>query len=58
MRSFTFLHSSKMGAHSARPLTNICISSSFGVVKFCSLREEGRRDWEGKIKNVVRMKHV
>ena len=37
------------------------ISGSFGVVKFCSLRlrGEGRRDFEGRLKNGVRMKsHV
>ena len=34
------------------------ISDSFWVVKFCSLRGEGRRGWEGKIKNGVRMKHM
>ena len=32
------------------------ISGSFGVVKFCSLRGEGRRGWEGILKNGVRMK--
>ena len=30
---------------------------SFGV-KFCSLRGEGRRGWEGRVKNGVRMKHM
>ena len=30
----------------------------FGVVKFCSLRGEGRRGWEGLLKNGVRMKHL
>ena len=34
------------------------ISGSVGVVKFCSLRGEGRRDLESKIKNGVRMKHI
>ena len=34
------------------------ISGSFGVVKFCSLRGEGRRGWEGRLKNGVRMKHM
>ena len=29
---------------------------SFGVVKFCSLRGEGRRGREGELKNGVRMK--
>ena len=31
---------------------------SFGVVKFCSLRGEDRRGWEGWLKNGVRMKHM
>ena len=31
---------------------------SFGVVQFCSLRGEGRRGWEGRLKNGVRMKHM
>ena len=30
----------------------------FGNVKFCSLRGEGRRDWERRLKNGVRMKHM
>ena len=29
---------------------------SFGVVKFCGLRGEGRRGSEGRLKNGVRMK--
>ena len=29
-----------------------------GVVKFCSLRVEGRMDWEVRFKNGVRMKHM
>ena len=29
-----------------------------GVVKFCSLRGEVRRGWEGRVKNGVRMKHM
>ena len=33
-------------------------SGSFGVVKFCSLRGEGRRGWEVRLKNGVRMKHM
>ena len=33
-------------------------SDSFGVVKFCSLRGEGRRDWECRVKNGVKMKHM
>ena len=32
------------------------ISGSFGVVKFCSLRGEGKRGWEGSLKNGVRIK--
>ena len=32
------------------------ISVLFGVVKFCSLRGEGRSGWEGRVKNEVRMK--
>ena len=34
------------------------ISVSFWVVKFCSLRGKGRRGWEGRVKNGVRMKHM
>ena len=34
------------------------ISDSFGVVKVCGLRGEGRRGWKGKVKNGVRMKHM
>ena len=34
------------------------IIGSFGVVKFCSLRGEGRWGLEGRLKNGVRMKHV
>ena len=34
------------------------IRVSFGVVKFSSLREEGRRGWEGRVKNGVRIKHM
>ena len=37
---------------------HILISDSFGVVKFCSLRGEGRRGWEGRVKNGVRMNHM
>ena len=43
-----------MDAHSARP----CSFGSFGVVKFCILRGEGRKGWEGRLKNGVRMKHM
>ena len=32
------------------------ISGSFGVVKFCSLRGEGKWVLEGRLKNGVRMK--
>ena len=31
---------------------------SFGVVKFCSLRGEGRRSGDGRLKNRVRMKQM
>ena len=34
------------------------ISVSFGVVNFCSLRGEGKRGWEGRVKNGVIMKHM
>ena len=34
------------------------ISGSFGVVKFYSLRGEGRRDREGRLRNGVRVKHM
>ena len=37
---------------------HIFISGWFGVVKFCSLRGQGRRGWEGRLKNGVRMKHM
>ena len=32
------------------------IVNSFGVVKFC--RWEGKKDWERRVKNGVRMKHM
>ena len=35
--------------------TNTFISDPFRVVKFCSLRLEGRRVREGRVKNGVRM---
>ena len=38
--------------------THTLISVPFEVVKFSSLREEGRSGWEGRVKNGVRMKHV
>ena len=47
---FSFVHSIEIEAHSVRPQTNI------QVVKFCSLRGEGGRGWEGRVKNGVRMK--
>ena len=31
---------------------------SFGVVKLCTLRGEGRKGFEGWLKNEVRMKHI
>ena len=34
------------------------ISDSYGVDKFCSLRGEGRRGWEGRVKNGERVKHM
>ena len=37
--------------------THTLISDSFGVVKFFSLRGVGKRGWEGRVKNGVRMKH-
>ena len=33
------------------------INDSFGVVKFCSLSEEGKRGREGRVNNGVRIKH-
>ena len=40
------------------PNLHTLISDSSGVVKFCSLRGEGRRGWEGRVKDGVRMKHM
>ena len=40
------------------PNLHALISVSFGVVNFCSLRDEGRRGYEGRLKNGVRLKHV
>ena len=37
---------------------NLHTHTTFGVVKFCSLSGEGKRGWEGKLKNGVRMKHM
>ena len=42
----------------SKPLDYQIISGSFGVVKFCNLREESRRGWEGRLKNGVRIKHM
>ena len=39
--------------HTHTQQTLIC--DLFGVVKFRSLRGEGRRGWEGRVKNGVRM---
>ena len=38
--------------------THTLISVLFGVIKFCSLRGEGRRGSEGRDKNRVSMKHI
>ena len=51
---YTFYHVCERDAKSAHPL----ISDSFGVVKLCSLRREGRRGWEDMVENKVRMKHM
>ena len=40
------------------PNLHTLIKGSFGVVKFCSLRGEGRWGWEGRLKNGVRIKHM
>ena len=40
------------------PNRHTLISVLFGVVKFCSLRGEGRRVLEGRVKNGVRIKHM
>ena len=34
------------------------IGDSFGVVKFCMLRGEGRKGWEPRVKKGVRMKRM
>ena len=34
------------------------ISVHLRIVKFCSLRGEGRMSWKGRLKNGVRMKHM
>ena len=38
--------------------THTLISVLFGVVKFCSLRREDRRGWEGRVNNGVRIKRM
>ena len=38
--------------------TTTLISVSFGVVKFCSIRGEGRRSWDVRVKDGVRMQHM
>ena len=38
--------------------THTLINDLFAVVKFCSLRGEGRRGWEDRFKNGVRIKHM
>ena len=40
------------------PNQHTLISVSFGVVKLSSLRGEGRRGSECRVKNGVRMKHM
>ena len=40
--------------HTQHTLTSV----SFGVVKFLSIRGEGRSSWEGRVKKGVRMKHI
>ena len=34
------------------------ISDSFGAVQFFSLKGEGRRGWEDRVKNGARIKHM
>ena len=40
------------------PSTTHLHLGSFGVVKFCRLRGEGRRGLEGRFKNGMRMNHM
>ena len=37
------------------PNLHTLISDSFGV---CNLRGEGRRGWVGRVKNIVKIKHM
>ena len=45
-------------AKSAHTHTTHSHCDPFGVTKFCSLRGDGRRDWESRVKNGMRMKHI
>ena len=54
---YTFYHVCEWDAKSAHTQRTL-INDSFGVVKFYSLRGEGRRGWEGRVKNGVRMKQL
>ena len=49
---------SRMYAKSSHTHTTHTHQGSFGVLKFCGLRGEGRRGWEGRLKNGVRTKHM
>ena len=42
------------------PTVRICNKhqGSFGVVNFCSLRGKGRKGWEDRLKNGMKMKHM
>ena len=51
---YTFYHICERDAKSAHTL----IRDSSRVVKFFSLRGEGRSGWEDRVKNGVRMKHM
>ena len=58
---YTFYHACESHAkythtHNTNSLGFIC--DSFGVVKFFRLRGEGRKGWEQRVKNGVRMKHM
>ena len=55
--NFFFYHVCEGDAKSAHTQHTLN-SGSFGVVKFFSLRGEGRLGWEGRLKNGVRMKHM
>ena len=39
------------------PNLHTLISEPFRVVKFCRLRGEGRRGWDGRVKKGVKRKH-